>query len=93
MNFTPDFILPFLIVEIIIAENNEVITKDTIANILKSDWDMPVPEKVNGMPAPAATFVVLPKAEPRLCTTSTKTPDKANKNGAATTVAKVMNMT
>jgi hypothetical protein len=93
MYLTPDLMLPFLIVDTIIAEKSDVRVKDTIENILKSDCDMPVPEKLSGMPALAAALVVLPRAEPRLWTTCIKTPDKANKNGDATTVAKLINMT
>ena len=91
--FTPDFMFPFLIIEIIIAENNEVSVKDTIEKILKSDWVIPVPENVNGRPADTAAVFVPPKIVPRLWTTAIKTPAKANRNGAATTVANVMNMT
>ena len=93
MNFIPDCALPFLIVEVMIAEKNEVITKEVIAKILKSERDMPVPENVNGMPELMAAFPAPPSAEPRLLTTSIKTPDIANKNGAATTVANTMNIT
>lgn len=85
--------LPFLIVETIIAEKSDVSVKDTIENTLKSDWDTPVPEKLSGMPALAAALVVLPRDEPRFCTTCIKTPDKANKNGAAATVAKLIKIT
>ena len=93
MYFTPDLIFPFFIVETIIAENNDVVIKDTTAKILKSDWVTPVPEKLNAMPAVEAALVVLPKVEPSFCTTPIKTPDKANKNGAAATVANVMKIT
>ena len=93
MYFMPDFTFPFFIMEIIIAENKEVIIKEAIAKNLKSDWDTPVPEKLNAMPALAATLDAPPKIEPRLCTTSIKTPDKANNIGAATMLAKVMNIT
>ena len=93
MYLIPDFTLPFLIVDTIIAENKDVIIKDTVAKILKSDCETPAPEKLKAIPTLLATFVVPPKAEPRFCTTSIKTPDKANKSGAAATVANVMKMT
>ena len=93
MYFTPDLTVPFLIIATIIAENNEVSNKDTTAKILKSDLVIPVPEKVNGIPTVVEAIDVCPKAEPRLSTTPIKTPDKANKKGAATIVANVMNIT
>ena len=85
--------LPFLIVDTIIAENNEVTARDTDAKIVKSDCVTPVPEKVSGMPDVAAAFVVPPSAVPRLETTCIKTPDKAKRKGPATTVAKLMKIT
>ena len=93
MYLTPDLALPFFMTEIIIAENNAVIVKDTAAKILKSDVLTPTPEKLNGIPALKAAFFVVPRAEPNFWTMPIKTPDIANKNGAATTAAKLMNMT
>ena len=40
----PDFTLPFLIVDTIIAEKSEVTARDTDAKIVKSDWVIPTPE-------------------------------------------------
>ena len=93
MYFTPDFISPFFIIETIIAENKEVIVKEAIAKNLKSELDIPGPEKLNWMPELAAMLDALPKVELRQLTTSIKTPDIANKNGAATIVEKVINIT
>ena len=89
---TPDLALPFLMVEIIIAEKNEVITIDKDAKILKSDCEIPVPLNFSGMPTLDAAFVVPPREAPRFCTTSIKTPYNANRSGAATTAANVMNI-
>ena len=47
MYFTPDFMSPFFIIETIIAENKEVIVKEAIAKNLKSELDIPGPEKLN----------------------------------------------
>ena len=41
----PSLALPFFIVDIITEEKNEVIIKDTTANILKSEYFMPESEK------------------------------------------------
>ena len=59
MYFAPDFMLPFFIVETIIAENIEVSVKDTTAKILKSDFEIPTPEKLRGIPIDEATFARL----------------------------------
>ena len=75
MYFTPDFIFPFFIVAIIIAENKEVNIKDTTAKVLKSDWFTPVPENDKGMPTVMAALVVPPSEVPSFCTTSINTPD------------------
>ena len=93
MYLTPDWIFPLFIVEVIMAENNDVSIKDVIAKILKSVLVTPVPENDIGTPAFTAAFDTPPNALPSFPTTSISTPDKANKNGAATTVAKVMNIT
>ena len=93
MYLTPDCMLPFLMVEVIMAEKRADKDNETIANILKSDWDMPVPENESGMPAELAELPVPPNAEPRLPTTSIKTPANAKRRGPATTVANTINMT
>src|SRR3989344_8741737 len=90
---TPDFTLPFLIVDIIRAEKNEVITNDTTAKILKSVWVTPVPEKLSPTGTLAAAVLVGLSAVPRFCTTLISTPDNAKRNGAAAIVAKVMKIT
>src|SRR3989344_2592371 len=91
--FTPDCMLPFLMVEVIMAEKKADKDNETIANILKSDLVIPVPENEIGIPAELAELPVLPRAEPRLPTTSIKTPANAKRRGPATTVAKTMNIT
>ena len=91
MYLNPSFALPFCIVAIITAEKNEVIIKDTIANILKSAYWMPLPEKES--PNPADEEATPPKLDPRLVRTFINTPDSASSTGAAAMVANDMNMT
>ena len=90
MYLSPSFALPFFIVAIITAEKNDVVIKDTIANILKSAYCMPLPEKESPNPPCEATP---PKLDPRLVRTCINTPESASSTGAAAIVANDMNMT
>ena len=85
--------MPFFIVEIIIEENKDVSIRDNTAKILKSDCWIPVPEKLNGTPILAAAVEVDPKVVPSVVTTLIKTPERANRKGAAIIEANVMNIT
>ena len=91
MYLSPSFALPFLIVAIIIAEKNDVIIRETIANILKSLYLMPAPE--NESANPVVALVTLPIVDPRLVMTFINTPESANSAGAAAIVANDMNIT
>ena len=93
INFNPSLALPFFIVAIITAEKNEVIIKDTMANILKSLYLIPVPEKESANPADDAEPVVPPRLAPRFVITFINTPASAKSTGAAAIVAKEMNIT
>src|SRR3989338_3543557 len=84
MYFIPDFISPFFMVDITIAENVEPIVSDTIENILKSDVVIPTCPKVKGSPEDIAAFVTFPKVPDIPLMTPTSDPDRAKRNGAAT---------
>ena len=90
MNLKPDFALPLLIVDIIIAEKNDVTIKETITKILKSLKFIPDPEKPIANPDVAAANPVSLKELPRLLITLINMPASANSTGAASTVEKVM---
>ena len=93
INLSPSLALPFFIVAIITAEKNDVIIKDTIANILKSLYLMPILEKESANPADDAAPAVSPRLVPRFVITFINTPESAKSTGAAAIVAKEMNIT
>src|SRR3989344_1360865 len=93
MYFIPDLALPFFIIATIIAEKKEVSVSEKTANVLKSDFDTPAPENESGRFAETTALVVESKAVEMLPTTLISIPERAKRKGAATIVAKVMNIT
>ena len=89
MYLYPSLVVPFFIVAMIIEEKNEVIIKDTIANIRKSVYCMPELENESANPVVAAP----PREDPRPLMTLINTPERAKSTGAAPIVAKDMNIT
>ena len=93
MYLKPLFAEPFFIVAIMTAEKNDVISKDTIANILKSAYCIHVPENDSPKPAEDAALVAPPSEPPMPLTTFIKIPESAKRTGAAATVANDIKIT
>ena len=94
INFNPDLILPFLIVEIIIAASTELTPKLIKINILKSEAEIELPElnfrgKLPLIPEISSIFIFDRTSDIIIIILC----ERAYRNGAITMAATVINIT